>query len=182
MIAGSNGAGKSTFYEAHLADLGLPFLNADILSRETGMGSYEAAVAIAAMRDEMVERKEAFVIETVLSDPEGAKVRFLSEAAGAGFDVLLLFIGIADAELSLRRVEARVRAGGHPVPPEKLAARYHRTLANLERAIPLLPRVLIYDNSSYQHPYRFLAEFRAGTVYRKGSGTLPAWARQFIAP
>jgi dephospho-CoA kinase len=31
-LAGSNGAGKSTFYEAFLADSGLRFLNADVLS------------------------------------------------------------------------------------------------------------------------------------------------------
>jgi putative protein kinase ArgK-like GTPase of G3E family len=29
MLAGSNGAGKSTFHDAYLAPLGLPFVNAD---------------------------------------------------------------------------------------------------------------------------------------------------------
>lgn len=31
MLAGPNGAGKSTFYTTYLTQLGLPFLNADVL-------------------------------------------------------------------------------------------------------------------------------------------------------
>jgi predicted ABC-type ATPase len=179
-LAGPNGAGKSTFYQAYLAQLGLPFLNADVLSRETGMDSYSAAEAVAAMRDGLVERKEGFIMETVLSDPVGEKVGFLEGAAVAGFDVTLLFIGLEDAQLSMRRVEARVQAGGHGVPPEKIAARYGRTLENLGRAIARLPRVLVYDNSSYRHPHRLLAEFRAGKLHGRGPGRVPRWARRFL--
>ena len=42
-IAGSNGAGKTTFFHAHLADTGLRFVNADDLALEMGVGAYEAA-------------------------------------------------------------------------------------------------------------------------------------------
>lgn len=94
--------------------------------------------------------------------------------------MLLIFIGIEGVDLCRRRVEARVKAGGHDVPPDKIGARYDRTLANLERAIGLLPRVMIYDNSSYERPFRFLAECRSGTVHRMGGGTLPRWARRFV--
>ena len=34
MLAGSNGAGKSTFYNAYLDKLGLPFINADRIAEE----------------------------------------------------------------------------------------------------------------------------------------------------
>ena len=33
-LAGSNGAGKTTFYHAHLQPAGLRFINADVLARE----------------------------------------------------------------------------------------------------------------------------------------------------
>ena len=42
-IAGSNGAGKSTFYHAHFADAGLRFVNADDIAAELDLGAYEAA-------------------------------------------------------------------------------------------------------------------------------------------
>lgn len=180
MLAGPNGAGKSTFFEANLRALGLPFLNADRLARETGMDAYEAARTIAAIRDGFIAKKESFVTETVLSDPVGEKVEVLARAADAGFDVTLIYIGIESSDLSRERVRVRVAAGGHDVPSGKIAPRYERSLNNLERAIARLPRVLIYDNSSFASPYRLLAEFRRGEVFRRGEGEVPGWAMRFL--
>ena len=180
MLAGPNGAGKSTFYESHLSTLGLPFLNADVLAALTGMGSYEAAARIADARRVFVGRRTGFVTETVLSDPVGEKVNFLADAATAGFDVHLIYIGIDGAHAAAERVAARVRAGGHAVPMEKILARYPRTLVNLEQAIARLPRVTLYDNSSFAEPFRWLAEFRAGKTHAMAKGRPPHWARRFI--
>ena len=180
MLAGPNGAGKTTFFRAYLAGLGLPFLNADILAAETGMEAYEAAAEIAEMRRILIVRRTGFIIESVLSDPVGAKVEDLAQAAEAGFDVHLIFIGIADAELSADRVATRVKAGGHDVPLVKIRTRYQRTLNNLERAISRLPRVTVLDNSSFDRPYRFLAEFRHGQAHQRTGSPIPAWARRFI--
>jgi predicted ABC-type ATPase len=180
MLAGPNGAGKSTFFEAHLKALGLPFLNADVLARTTGLNAYEAAEAIAGIRDQLIEREESFITETVLSDPIGEKVAVLAGAAEAGFDVTLIYIGLESSDLSRDRVRTRVAAGGHDVPPEKLAARYERSLENLERGIARLPRVVIYDNSSFASPHRFLAEFQSGKLIRQGEGSVPAWASRFL--
>lgn len=180
MLAGPNGAGKSTFHTVYLAHLGLPFLNADVLSRETGMGAYEAAEVVAKFADSMIGRGESFVTETVFSDPVGEKVQRLAAAVHAGFDVTLLYIGLESADLARRRVRARALAGGHSVPTEKILARYARSLENLDRAIIRLPRVRIYDNSAYDAPFRFLAEFRDGVRVHRTEGTGPAWARRFL--
>jgi predicted ABC-type ATPase len=180
MLAGPNGAGKSTFYEAHLEPLGLPFLNTDVLAREIGVDGCEAARTIAAIRDGFIARGESFITETVLSDPVGEKIEVLAGAAESGFDVTLIYLGIESIDLSRERVRARVAAGGHDVPAAKLAARYERSLDNLERAITSLPRVLIYDNSSFASPYRFLAELLDGTCLRRGDGEAPDWAARFL--
>lgn len=180
MLAGPNGGGKSTFFESHLQSLGLPFLNADTLAREIRLDAYGAADAIAMISDQFILRGESFVWESVLSDPVGEKVRALHEAAESGFDVTLIYIGIEDADLSRRRVATRVAAGGHDVPSEKLAARYRRSLDNLELAIKQLPRVRIYDNSSFHNPYRFLGEFRSGRLKERTGDPLPGWARRFF--
>jgi predicted ABC-type ATPase len=47
-LAGSNGAGKSTFYDSYLADGGLRFINADELSASLVMLPYDAAELAAS--------------------------------------------------------------------------------------------------------------------------------------
>ncbi len=60
-LAGANGAGKSTFYHAHLKAAGLRFVNADVLSRELNIGPYEAAKMADSLRRELVKQRESFV-------------------------------------------------------------------------------------------------------------------------
>lgn len=161
-LAGSNGAGKSTFFHAHLADAGLRFVNADDLAAEMDLGAYEAADLAAAIRASLIEQGESFVFETVLSDPAGAKVAELEEARRQGADVVLIFIRIDSSETSKQRVSMRVAQGGHDVPDEKLETRFDRTLANLERAIRSLRLVVILDNNDLNRPYRLEAIYQNG--------------------
>lgn len=175
-LAGPNGAGKSTFFEAHLQPAGLRFINADDLARELGTGAYEAAELANQLRRTLVEQRESFVFETVLSDPVGDKVNFLRDAASSGYTVVLCFVGVDSAETSEQRVAMRVLQGGHDVPTEKLAARFDRTLENLHRAIRDLPFVQIFDNSDLRHPFRKVAEFENGkaiTLFKP----VPAWLK-----
>lgn len=180
MLAGPNGAGKSTFYRAYLSHLGLPFLNADNLAKETGLDAYSSADEIARIREMMCAQKQGFITETVLSDPVGAKIEFLKQASEQGFHVRLIFIGIEDAGLSQKRVDGRVKAGGHGVPADKIQQCYPRTLENLKRGMEQLPDVWIYDNSSYQIPYQLLAQFKAGKPSYKSENTMPDWAQPFV--
>jgi len=161
-IAGSNGAGKSTFFETQLADSGLRFVNADEIARELNIGPYEAAEAAGVIRAALVERRESFVFETVLSDPVGEKVELLAQYAASGYEVVMIFIRIADIEASIQRVSMRASQGGHDIPDEKLQARFARTQANLARAIKSLPSVLVFDNSDLSRPYRLVERYRDG--------------------
>jgi len=161
-LAGSNGAGKTTFYHAHLRPAGLRFVNADVLARELELDAYAAADVAAALRCELVQQRESFVFETVFSDFGGEKLAFLKEAAQAGYTVVLCFIGISSPKVSETRVAMRVSQGGHDVPSDKLRARYPRTLANLWKAVRELPHVLIFDNDDLSQPFRQVAEFQHG--------------------
>ena len=173
-LAGSNGAGKTTFFHAHLQPTGLRLVNADVLARELGAGAYEAAKMAGVLRQRLTEQRESFVFETVFSDPVGDKLAFLEAAMAAGYQVVLCLIGIASPETSDQRVAMRVSQGGHDVPLEKLAARFPRTLANLKAAIQILPHVLIFDNDNLKHPFKRVAVFENGkaTFFAKPS---PAW-------
>jgi predicted ABC-type ATPase len=173
-IAGPNGAGKSTFYHAHVARTGLRFINADDLARELEIEADEAARLANELRKTLVDQRESFVFETVFSDPVGDKVEFLRRASDTGDAVVLCFIGIDSAEISDERVAIRVLQGGHDVPHDKIVARFPRTLANLRRAIELLPHVLVFDNGDLAHPFRLVAELHEGSPVSLHE-PLPAW-------
>jgi predicted ABC-type ATPase len=113
-VAGSNGAGKTTFFHAHLADTGLRFVNADELALEMGVGPYEAAELAASLRAGLVGQRESFVFETVLSDPVGARVSELAETARHGIHVVMVFIRIDSPDPRQPGAgDQRVASGGH---------------------------------------------------------------------
>ena len=173
-LAGSNGAGKTTFFHAHLKPAGLRFLNADDIARELEIDAYEAAKVVTQLRQELVKQRESFVFETVFSDPVGDKVGFLKETAQSGYTVVLCFIGIAGPEISEQRVAMRVSQGGHDVPSEKLVSRFPRTTANLKAAISELPYVLIFDNDDLRSPFRIVAVFEKGRL-EWSAEPIPRW-------
>lgn len=158
-VTGSNGAGKTTFYHAHLKPAGLRFVNADVLAGELAMDPYTAAGVADRLRRELVGQRESFAFETVFFDPVGDKLSFLTAAAAQGYTVVLCFIGISGPDVSEQRVAMRVSQGGHDVPSEKLVSRYPRTLANLQAAIRELPHVWIFDNDDLRTPFRKVAIF-----------------------
>ena len=161
-LAGSNGAGKSTFFESFLADSGLRFINADVLSASMKVSAYEAAELASSLRSALVAQRESFIFETVLSDPVGEKVEQLASNEELGYTVVLIFIQIDSPEESIKRVAMRVSQGGHDVPDEKLLARFARTQANLKRAIYRLPYVIVYSNDCLAHPYKLVELYEHG--------------------
>ena len=178
-LAGSNGAGKTTFYHAHLKPAGLRFLNADEVARELNLEAYEAAAVAAELRQELVRQSESFVLETVFSDPVGDKLNFLKAAAQSGYTVVLCFIGISGPDVSGERVSMRVSQGGHDVPSDKLVSRFPRTLANLRSAMRELPHVLIFDNDDLAVPFRRVALVESGRLIWSAE-PLPQWLAKLL--
>lgn len=193
MLAGSNGAGKSTFYEAYLASLPLPFVNADRIASEVRSGRLAAPPQLAGRPvDEVAQRmadeqrqacillRRSFVTETVLSDPHGAKIAMLREARARGFEVWLFFIGIGSPSLSAARVLERVAGRrGHDVPSDRIVARFPRTLANLPVAVSTASVAVLLDNDLVEFPYRFVAHFEEGKIVQR-SELAPAWAKGLV--
>lgn len=178
-LAGPNGAGKTTFFHAHLLPAALRFVNADLLARELGLDPYQAAQMADQVRRRLVVERESFVFETVFSDPAGDKLKFLKEAADAGYEVVVCFFGISGPEISEERVAMRVSQGGHDVPSDKLVARFPRTLANLELAIRALPCVIVFDNDDLRTPYRQVGVFENGRPAHLVKPP-PAWLKSLL--
>jgi predicted ABC-type ATPase len=167
VIAGSNGAGKSTFQRRYLADSGLPFVNADNIAARMQPGvdstvAYRAMQVAETLREELLQRRQSFCMETVFSDTFGAKLIFIQRAQRQGYRVVLVAIVLLTAELSQARVWQRVQAGGHDVPTAKLLARFPRTQENIQQALLLVDVGVVLDNSSFTDPFRLLQYWEQG--------------------
>lgn len=184
-LAGPNGSGKTTFFETYLETLGLPYVNADRIARvlrDADPGASADAIDRRAfeeaerLRAALVEARLSFCTETVFSDPARAKLKFLEEARRRGFATFLVFIGLESPVLSIARVKQRVQQGGHDVPDDRLRARFPRTLANLRQAIAIVDEAFLFDNSSYDTPYRVVAVYEDGRLVSRHP-PLPVWTR-----
>jgi len=178
-LAGPNGAGKSTFFDAHLAQAGLHFVNADVLALSLGGSPYLAADLADRLRRELVGMRESFIFETVFSDPAGDKLAFLKSAETAGYTVLLIYVGVANAEMSNERVAMRAAAGGHDIPAQKLYDRYPRSLMNLKHALTTLSNVWVYDHSDLDRGYVLVAS-RANRESVASYGKIPDWLHPLL--
>lgn len=184
MLAGSNGAGKSSFFHRHLEGCALPFINADLIQFEltdgdVGGDPYRAAKIAEQRRQEMVADRRSFIFETVFSDAAGAKIEFLCRAQAEGFFISAHFICLGSPDLAVMRVAHRVARGGHPVAEDKIRERYERGLTNLKRFAPSADQLTLYDNSSAAEPHRPVAYLEKGAVLELAD-PIPAWAEALV--
>ncbi|VTU45710.1 Zeta toxin (plasmid) [Variovorax sp. SRS16] len=159
LLAGVNGAGKSSVGGAALLQKKVDYFNPDLAARallEANPGlSAEAANAQAwEFGRKGLERALAqglnFAFETTL----GARTisQMLLDGAREGAQVHLWYAGLSSLELHLQRVQARVATGGHDIPEAKIRERYETSRANLIRLLPHLASLRVYDNSAEGDP------------------------------
>lgn len=183
LLAGGNGAGKSTFYKTRLQPLGLPFVNADMIAKELYPDapeehSYDAAIIAEDMRYRLLQEGRSFCFETVFSHP--SKIDFVAHAKALGYQIILIFIHLESADLNIARISQRLESGGHNVPDEKVEQRIPRLLKHIKTVIPLCDHVRILDNSSARNPFMPIMIIRDGAVEVQQSN-VPAWAEEFVA-
>ncbi len=183
LLAGGNGAGKSTFYRTRLAPKGLPFVNADLFAQALypdapERHSYEAARVAADMRGQFLQEGRTFCFETVFSHP--SKVDFVAHAKTMGYEIVLVFIHLDNVSLNQARVAQRVSEGGHNVPEEKVIQRIPRLLKHIRQVLPLCDAVYVLDNSRFDDPFRQVAVIINGELSVK-QPFLPEWAKAVLA-
>lgn len=136
VIAGINGAGKSTAAQALLPELGVDtYLDADAFARALNDDPARAAVKAGRIMRAEIERlrdsSSDFALETTMS---GMSLRrTLGDLHASGYRSRLLYLWLPDAHIAVRRVRGRVRLGGHHIPTEDVLRRYLRSVRNFER-------------------------------------------------
>ncbi|MEX0732465.1 MAG: zeta toxin family protein [Aquisalimonadaceae bacterium] len=182
LLAGGNGAGKSTFHRLFLQPRGVQFVNADLIAKALNPSdpegsSYDASVIAGHIREELLEHGISFCFETVFSHP--GKIDFVAYAKSLGYEIILVMIHLQTPELNQARVAQRVSEGGHHVPTEKILSRLPRTLANVRAALPLANQARLLDNSSRDRPFQAIATLRDGQL-EDCADPLPTWAMELL--
>jgi len=164
VLAGTNGAGKSSIAGAMFRQAGGGYFNPDeaarlILARQPSLTQTEANSAAWQQGRRLLERAIAgrshFAFETTLG---GSTITTLLERAlASGIEVRVWYIGLSSPELHLARVRARVAKGGHDIPEARIRARYDSGRLNLIRLLPTLTELRVYDNSAEADPHAGVA-------------------------
>jgi predicted ABC-type ATPase len=182
LTAGPNGSGKTTFVTKFLSPElpGHPFVNADEIAKARWPDSpaehaYEAAEVAAKTRERLIGAGRSFIAETVFSHP--SKLDLIRRAQEASYQVVL-HVMLVPEELAVRRVEYRVRDGGHDVREYKIRERYQRLWPLVSEAIAIADRAVMYDNSKVGGPVK-VAEFFVGQPI--GTVGWPEWTPEPLA-
>jgi len=154
LIAGCNGAGKTTFAKEFLPTevKCLCFLNADEIARglsplKPSAGAIRAARLLLTQVDECLRRRETFALETTLSGK--TYIRQFVRARELGFEIELHYLWLSSPTQAIARVRQRVRQGGHHVPAADIRRRFKRSLVHLlDDYLPLATRWAVWDNRS----------------------------------
>lgn len=196
VLAGVNGAGKSSVGGTALWALGAEYFNPDEFARELRDRealTQEKANAIAwaygkTKLEEAIARGTDFTFESTL----GGKTitDLLLQAVRKGHHALdVWFVGLESVDLHLLRVRQRVARGGHPIPEADIRRRWIGSHENLIRLIPFVRTLRVFDNSrevaADQTPEPvLLLSIEAGELVYPAPENLsasPAWAKPIVA-
>lgn len=196
VLAGVNGAGKSSI-AGEFAETDSDFyFNPDTIAAKILALHPYISVALANSHGWQIGRS---LLETAIL--EGRDYRFettlggrtiqrlLKAAASGGHRIQVWFCGLESAELHLRRVKARVAAGGHDIPEEKIRERWDESRKNLIRLLPHLYGLRLLDNSAEADPKagvaprpRLLLEMRERIITGpEDLSGAPDWAKPILA-
>ena len=195
VLAGVNGAGKSSLGGAAIRASGAEFFNPDVAAamlreQRPGLSVSQANGLAWTLGRRGLEKALAegltYAFETTLGGRSMA--RLLLEGARAGAEIHVWYAGLATPELHLRRIQARVAAGGHDIPEAKVRERFDASRSSLVKLMPHLASLRVYDNSfeadpraGRRHQPVLLLQMRAGRVVSHAPlRSVPAWAKPLL--
>ena len=196
VLAGVNGAGKSSVGGESFRAIGSEYYNPDEAARRFSdvnpvLSQTEANAAAWQLGRSLLERainiRGEFSFETTL----GASTipRLLQQAATNGFDVYIWYAGLASPELHIKRVKARVARGGHDIPEADIRRRYQHSRLNLIHLLPSLAGLRVYDNSAEADPAtgktpvpKLVLHVERGKIKNPNDlARTPEWAKPVVA-
>lgn len=162
IIAGCNGAGKTTASYAILPDIldCEEFVNADEIARglspfQPERARFQAGRLMLQRIKSLIKKEQDFAFETTLSTKSYKNL--IVNAQRNGYSITLIFFYLSSQELALKRVETRVKEGGHDIPEKVIRRRYENGLKNFFNIFrPIVDEWMFIENSG--EPYKLIAQ------------------------
>jgi predicted ABC-type ATPase len=133
VIGGANGSGKTTIALPLSRKTGIRYLGADAIAAKLNPQN-PADASIGAARefikdiDRATNAQESLIVESTLS---GLVLRkWLVKSRQSGYYITIFFLYIESADLSIKRIEERVKKGEHFVPSRDVRRRFPRSNYN----------------------------------------------------
>jgi len=154
VIAGVNGAGKSSIAGARIRQAGGEYFNPDEIARQlrgedpTLSQQESNAQAWKMGYDHLVNaitQNMDYTFETTLGG--NSITQLLRDAMENGVHIRIFYCGLSSVELHIERVRFRVSRGGHDIPDEKIRERYTRSIHNMMTLLSGCYQVIVFDNS-----------------------------------
>jgi len=141
--------------------------------RKGELNSYIASFVASYLSEKLIESKQSFCYETVLSHP--SKLNLLKQANQKGYKTYLYFVFTDNWHLNVERVKLRVKQGGHDVSTQKIEPRYFRSLKLVSKASALSDTAFLIDNSKN---FELMAEVKNGkNIYT--APYYPKWLKKY---
>lgn len=196
VLAGVNGAGKSSIGGAAMRSFGADYYNPDeaarsLINASPGLAQAEANSQAWLVGKNLLERAIAQRLDFAFETTLGASTipALLMKAAAQGIEIHVWYAGLSSPELHIERVRARVRQGGHDIPEADIRRRYEYSRLNLIHLLPALTALRLFDNSTEADPARGTAPLPVLVLHiergkLKGPDDLsltPEWAKPIVA-
>ena len=188
VIAGVNGAGKSSIFGEHIRRCGSNYFNPDEVARSLVLqddslslddANSKAWLLNVEFLQEAIETDADYAFETTLGG--NTITQMLHEALDGGSEVRVLYCGLNSPELHIKRVAARVFNGGHDIPEIKIRERWKNSAHNMLGLVPKVSEVHIYDNSlpitDGKPSAKKLIALKEGKLVGSVHQDMPEWAK-----
>jgi predicted ABC-type ATPase len=154
VIAGPMGAGKTTFYDAHLKE------------------AFPALIPpVPHQREAALREHRSIAAEDLIVDTE-----FMESARKAGYTTKVIFISTEDPNLNVGRILIRMSRGGQSVPLGAIPESYEESMRSLQEARKHADDVLVYDNTPDGRGHGLVACFIAGELVKTAHAP-PEWLK-----
>ncbi len=172
IIAGCNGAGKSTFATSFLPE-GLPSFDYDKLYLEN-----YSCLPDSDLREEFAKNQTTKEFETLINKALTNKTDFCYETnfdsypiywaenfKEQGFQINLIFFCIENQEIARHRIQVRTEFKGHFVDNKTIDLKWKEGYKNVNIHFKFFDNVLFVDNSKQNDVYTNLVQIENGEIF-----------------
>ena len=159
IIAGVNGAGKTTFTNKYLRGK-IAIINPDEIAIQKNITPLQAGKKAILERQNYLEKKISFAVETTLSGFN--EIELIKKCKDLNYKINLVYIYLQNKILSYSRVQQRVQNYGHNIPINDINRRYQKSINNFIKITPIIDRIYLLDNSDTKT--KLVSSFYEGNI------------------